>query len=97
MSAPKANYQPPDDHTELYEIRIKGHISPGLSEWFKGLEVTQLPTGETILSGPVTDQAALHGLLASIRDLNLPLISVTRVDSEHSPSGAGDTSDSIVR
>lgn len=97
MSVPKADYQPPDDYTELYEIRIKGHISPGLSEWFEGLEVTQLPTGETILSGPVPDQAALHGLLASIRDLNLPLISVTRVDSKHSPGSTGDTWDSMVR
>ena len=67
---------------EYYEIRVKGHLDPRWSEWFQGLTVTRTESGETILSGPVVDQAALHGLLAKIRDLNLTLISVTRAEAE---------------
>jgi len=66
----------------VYEIRVKGHLDPRWSEWFQGLAVTRTESGETILSGPVVDQAALHGLLAKIRDLNLTLISVTRAEAE---------------
>ncbi len=65
---------------EFYEIRIKGHLTPSWSESFDGMRFTQFQDGETLLSGAVTDQAALHGLLARIRDLNLTLISVIRVD-----------------
>ena len=69
---------------EYYAIRVKGHLDPRWSEWFEGLAVTIEENGETILSGPLADQAALHGLLARIRDLNLTLISVTRVEPEQS-------------
>ena len=62
---------------EYYEIKIKGHLDPCWSDWFGGLNVTHLEVGETLLSGPLPDQAALHGLLERIRDLNLTLISVT--------------------
>ena len=65
---------------EFYEIRVKGHLAPFWSETFDGMQITLTPDGETALSGAVTDQAALHGLLARIRDLNLILISVNRVD-----------------
>jgi hypothetical protein len=65
---------------EFYEIRVKGHLASFWSETFDGMQITLTPNGETILSGAVTDQAALHGLLARIRDLNLILISVNRVD-----------------
>lgn len=61
-----------------YAIRIKERINPRWSEWFEAFEVRQLESGETILSGSVADQAALHGLLGKIRDLNLTLLSVTR-------------------
>ena len=64
---------------EFYEIRIKGHLAPSWSETFDGMQLTLTQDGETLLRGAVTDQAALHGLLARIRDLNLTLISVTRV------------------
>ena len=64
---------------EFYEIRIKGHLTPSWSETFDGMQLTLTQDGETLLRGAVTDQAALHGLLARIRDLNLTLISVTRV------------------
>jgi hypothetical protein len=62
---------------QYYEIKVKGHLDPRWSDWFEGLELTDLEGGETMLSGPLADQAALHGLLERIRDLNLTLISVT--------------------
>jgi hypothetical protein len=61
---------------EYYEIKIKGCLDPGWSEWFAGLQLTYLDGDETLISGPLPDQAALHGLLERIRDLNLTLISV---------------------
>ena len=62
---------------EYYEIKLKGHLDPHWSDWFKGMNLTQLEGDGTLLSGVLPDQAALHGLLESIRDLNLTLISVT--------------------
>lgn len=62
---------------EYYEIKIKGHLDQGWSEWFAGLELTHLDGDMTLLSGLVPDQAALHGLLERVRDLNLTLLSVT--------------------
>ena len=64
--------------SEHYTIAVKGHLDPCWSEWFEGLTMAYTESGETILSGPVTDQAALHGLLMRIRDLNLTLIAVNR-------------------
>jgi hypothetical protein len=65
---------------EFYEIRIKGHLTPSWSAMFDGMQLNLTQDGETILSGAVKDQSALHGLLARIRDLNLILISLNRVD-----------------
>ncbi len=65
---------------DQYAIRVNGHLDPRRWEWFEGLTLTLLDSGETLLSGPVADQAALHGLLAKIRDLNLTLISVNRIE-----------------
>jgi hypothetical protein len=71
-----------DDHHEpgLYEIRIKGHLDARWAERFEGLSFSYESDGTTILSGPVVDQAALHGLLRKVRDLGTPLISVIQVD-----------------
>ena len=65
--------------TAVYQIRIKGRLDDDWSEWFDDLAVTYDENGETTLCGPVIDQAALFGLLAKVRDLNLPLLSVCRV------------------
>jgi hypothetical protein len=67
----------------FFEIKVKGHLDSHWSEWFEGLTMTYDDCGNTLLSGPVTDQAALHGLLNKIRDMNLALISVNRI--EHNP------------
>lgn len=62
---------------EYYEIKIKGHLDPYWSDWFAGLNLTHMEGNETLLSGTLPDQAALHSLLERIRDLNLTLISIT--------------------
>jgi hypothetical protein len=67
----------------IYKIRVKGHLDPCWSEWFDGLRLTNEPNGEALLSGYIVDQAALHGVLAKVRDLNLQLISVTSVQTDH--------------
>jgi hypothetical protein len=63
----------------VYQIRIKGHLGRQWTNWFGGLTITLENNGETLLTGPVVDQAALHGLLRKVRDLGVPLLSVSRV------------------
>jgi hypothetical protein len=79
-----------------YVIRVAGHLSPQWADWFEGLTITQEENGDTLLTGAVIDQAALHGLLKKVRDLGLPLVSVSPV--EHDPpttlgTGQADPSD----
>lgn len=59
----------------VYQIKIKGHLGPQWTDWFGGLTITLEDNGDTVLTGPVADQAALHGLLKRVRDLGMPLIS----------------------
>jgi hypothetical protein len=77
-----------DDRPEarLYEVRLMGHLDARWATWFEGLTVTRQADGTTVLSGPIADQAALHGLLQRVRDLGIPLISVTRRESDQTNS-----------
>jgi hypothetical protein len=65
-----------------YEIRFAGHLDPRWATWFDGMTPRQASDGTTVIRGLVADQAALHGLLQRVRDLGIPLVSVTRVDLE---------------
>ncbi len=62
----------------VYQIRLKGHLGQQWTDWFEGLTVTLEESGDTLLSGPVADQAALHGLFKKVRDLGMPLLSVVQ-------------------
>ena len=72
----------------VYQIRIRGQLDPQWADWFEGLTITLEEDGDTLLTGPVIDQAALHGLLKKVRDLGMPLVSVCPL--EH---GQADQSD----
>lgn len=76
-----SNPEPVTDpgQSEVYQIRIKGHLSQQWSDWFANLTIALEEDGDTLLTGPVADQATLHGLLKKVRDLGLPLVSVMRV------------------
>ena len=65
-----------------YELRVKGHLDTRWTEWLDGLSLTHQNDGTTVIHGPVADQAALHGVLQKLRDLGLPLISVTSVEPD---------------
>jgi hypothetical protein len=64
------------DQQVVYQIRIDGHLRPHWADWFEGLAITLEENGETIITGPVVDQAALYGLLKKVRDLGMPLLAV---------------------
>ena len=76
------NLGPDPDQPAVYLIRIKGRLEPRWSAWFDGLTVTQEENGDTLLRGPVVDQAALHAALTRVRDLGLPLLSVDRIPDD---------------
>jgi len=63
----------------MYQIRVRGHLGPEWTEWFDGLTITLESNGDTLLTGSVVDQAALHGLLKRVRDLGIPLLAVNQV------------------
>ena len=73
----------------VYQIRVKGRLGPRWAGWFAGLTITPAGDGDTLLTGPVVDQAALHGLLRKVRDLGLPLLSVMRLEPGQSDASAG--------
>lgn len=66
----------------VYQIRVKGHLGHQWTDWFEDLTITLEEDGNTLLTGPVIDQAALHGLLKKVRDLGMPLVSVSPVESD---------------
>jgi hypothetical protein len=74
------------DHadTQQYEIRVKGHLDTRWTAWFDGLNLTSEGDGTTVISGPVVDQAALHGLLQKLRDVGIPLLSLTQLPPDAS-------------
>jgi hypothetical protein len=87
-----SNELSPEGHPDepiVYQIRLKGHLSHQWTEWFEGLTITLEEEGNTLLTGPVVDQAALHGLLKKVRDLGMPLLSVNGVNpgQENAPIG----------
>jgi hypothetical protein len=81
---------PTPDHPDAgrYEIRLTGHLDAHWTTWFDGLSVICEADGTTVISGPIADQAALHGVLQRVRDLGLPLVSVIRIEGD-GPRSAG--------
>ncbi len=73
----------PDSNAKVYEIRLKGHLDARWVNQFVGMTIKLTESGETLLTGLVIDQAALHGLLKRVRDLGLPLLAVNSVESRH--------------
>jgi hypothetical protein len=78
--------------TSGYEIRMTGHLDGG-SEWFEGMDLSHQPDGTTVIRSPAMDQAALHGLLRTLRDLGVPLISITRIDPDAATDSEPTTND----
>jgi hypothetical protein len=85
MSETHASTGAPDEPVR-YEIRVKGHLADRWAGWFEGLTIARQENGDTLLAGPVVDQAALHGLLSKVRDLGMPLLSVMRLESGQADS-----------
>jgi hypothetical protein len=79
MMSEKQTFDENNNQYQCYEIRLKGHLDDRWSEWFEGLTITLDENGNTLLSGPVADQAALHGLLKKVRDLGIQMVSVNQV------------------
>ena len=67
---------------EFYTIRVRGHLDQSWSDWFEGLVIRNESNGDAVLAGSIVDQAALHGLLAKVRDLGLPLLAVIRLEAD---------------
>jgi hypothetical protein len=90
MISDKRNFKTDPDAPRIYQIRLEGHLGGQWTEWFDGLTITLDDNGDTILTGPVIDQAALHGLLGKVRDLGIPLLSVNQVMSDQEQEDSPD-------
>ena len=77
----KLDSQPDLNQPPIYEIRVKGHLDSEWSDWFEGLTITLADDDTTLITGPVVDDAALHGLLKKVRDAGMTLLSVNCIDS----------------
>ena len=94
----KRNSKTDSSQPMVYQIRLKGHLGSQWTDWFEGLTITLKDNGDTLLTGPVIDQAALHGLLKKVRDLGLPLVSVNPVEPSPSTTfGTGQADQSDVK
>jgi hypothetical protein len=76
-----------EERSPRYEVRVAGHLDPRWAAWFDGLIVSAEDDGTTAIRGPVVDQAALHGLLQKVRDVGLPLVSLTRLPPDAPTEG----------
>jgi hypothetical protein len=74
------NQQSESNQADIYQIRVKGHLGSNWADWFDGMNFTKEANGDTLLTGPVIDQAALHGLLRKVRDVGIPLLSFLKVE-----------------
>ncbi len=81
----------PAEGAASYRIRIKGHLAAHWADWYAGMTITRLDDGETLIEGPVVDQAALHGMLNHIRDLGLPLLAVDRLPGSTATESSPDS------
>jgi hypothetical protein len=70
------------DQASIYQIRLQGHLGRQWTDWFEGLTIAREENGDTLLTGPVVDQAALYGVLRKVRDLGMPLVSVNRFEND---------------
>lgn len=77
----KLEPEPTPSQPMVYQIRLKGHLGPQWTDWFGGLIITLEENGDTLLTGPVIDQTALHGVLKKVRDVGMPLVSVSPLES----------------
>ena len=94
----KLNPQTGPSEPKVYQIRIQGHLGVEWADWFGGLTITLEEDGNTLLTGPVVDQAALHGLLKRVRDLGMPLVSVSPLEPGPSTTlGTGQADQSDVK
>ena len=94
----KQTFDEKHNQQQCYEIRLKGHLDDRWAEWFEDLTITLEEDGDTLLTGPVVDQAALHGLLKKVRALGLPLVSVSPLEHGSSTTlGTGQADQSDVK
>lgn len=77
-------------HVPIYRIRLNGHLGRTWAEWFDGWSILLEDEGDTVLTGPVVDQATLHGLLKRVRDLGMPIVSVVRVEPDRTTASDAD-------
>ena len=83
------NQKTEPDQSMVYQIRLQGHLGCQWTDWFGGLTITLEDNGETFITGPVTDQSALFGLLKKVRDLSMPLVSVIRLTPYQADASGG--------